>query len=101
MTCYAREKVHLFKMKMWSLPSVAVLSFSSMATSHVVATHPETMKVGLEADVIGFGLSLQGGATERGVLPLVISAIVEGGPAARLGQLQVGTACRGGILCII
>jgi len=60
-----------------------------MATSHVVTAHPETMKVQLEADGIGFGLSLMGGATERGVLPLLISAIEEGGPAARLGQLQV------------
>ncbi len=60
-----------------------------MATSHVVTTHPESMEVHLEADGIGFGLSLKGGATERGVIPLNISAIEEGGPAAKLGQLQV------------
>ena len=33
----------------------AMLSFSSMATSHVVTTHPESMEVRLEADGIGFG----------------------------------------------
>ena len=66
-----------------------MVSFSSLATSHMVTTHPETMEVHLDADGIGFGLSLQGGATERGMLPLMITSIEEGGPAAKLGQLQV------------
>lgn len=54
-----------------------------MATSHVTTSHPETMNVTLVADDIGYGLSLQGGATERGVYPILIASIVEGGPAAK------------------
>ncbi len=61
----------------------SVFSSSSVATSHFVGTHPETMEVRLEADDIGYGLSLQGGATERGEFPIVIASIEEGGPAAR------------------
>jgi hypothetical protein len=54
-----------------------------MATSHVTASHPETMVVRLVADDIGYGLSLQGGTTERGVYPIVIASIEGGGPAAK------------------
>lgn len=61
----------------------SVFSASSVATSHHVPSHPETMEVRLEADQIGYGLSLQGGATERGEFPIVIACIEEGGPAAR------------------
>lgn len=49
------------------------------------------MMVSLHADEIGFGLSLQGGATDYGNYPLTISGIEEGGPAAR----WVGLSCVG------
>ena len=46
-------------------------------------SHPETMLVTLKADEYGFGLSLQGGATELVNYPLVIANIEELGPAAK------------------
>jgi len=55
-----------------------------------MVSHPENMTMSLKADDIGFGLSLQGGASEHTNYPLVISCIEPGGPAARLGLLQVG-----------
>ena len=45
--------------------------------------HSETMVVTLKADDYGFGLSLQGGATELINYPLVIANIEELGPAAK------------------
>ena len=48
------------------------------------------MTVTLKADNIGFGLSLQGGASEYNNFPLVIASIDSGGPGAKLGRLQVG-----------
>lgn len=59
------------------------MSLSSLATTHVVTTHPETMLLRLQADDIGYGMSLQGGAAERAVYPIVIASIEDGGPAAR------------------
>ncbi len=58
-------------------------SVFSSATSNLVSMHPETMEVRLEADDIGYGMSLKGGATERGEFPIIIASIEEGGPAAR------------------
>lgn len=58
-----------------------MVSYSSLATS--VAYHPETMQVTLVADDIGYGLSLEGGTTERSVFPIFISSIEDGGPAAK------------------
>lgn len=62
-----------------SLPeSHSVVSISSLAT-----THPETMVLRLEADQIGYGMSLQGGFTERGSYPITIASVEDGGPAAK------------------
>ena len=47
------------------------------------------MEVTLHADSIGFGLSLDVVGADGGSF-LTIATIVEGGPAARLGQLSVG-----------
>lgn len=60
------------------------MSIASTATStgHLVS-HPEMMVVKLKADDYGFGLSLQGGATELINYPLVIANIEELGPAAK------------------
>ena len=66
-----------------SFELVAMLSLSSLATTTVVSTHPETMIISLEADDIGYGMGLQGGATERGVYPIIIASIEAGGPAAK------------------
>ena len=65
------------------LDNRSVMSSSSITTSHVATSHPETMIVTLVADDIGYGMSLQGGTTERGVYPILIASIMEGGPAAK------------------
>lgn len=62
----------------------------SLASSTHLLSHPESMFLRVQADSIGLGFSLQGGATEYSNHPLVVASIEEGGPAARLGQLQVG-----------
>ena len=61
-------------------PSVPLVS-SAAGTGYLVP-HTETMVVTLKADDYGFGLSLQGGATELVNYPLVIAKIEELGPAA-------------------
>jgi C-terminal processing protease CtpA/Prc len=52
--------------------------------------HPETMRVQLKSDDIGFGLSLHGGVSGKRYRPIKIAVIEDGGPAALAGVLQVG-----------
>ncbi len=59
------------------------VSVVSRATSAQLTCHPESMVVSLTADEVGFGLSLQGGATEYINYPITISSIEDSGPAAR------------------
>ena len=65
-----------------SLSLSVSLASSATSTGHLVS-HPETMVVTLKADDYGFGLSLQGGATELINYPLIIANIEELGPAAK------------------
>ena len=46
--------------------------------------HPETMRVQLKSDDIGFGLSLHGGVSGKRYRPIKIAVIEDGGPAALL-----------------
>ena len=64
------------------LCSVVSLASTATSTGHLVS-HPETMTVSLKADDYGFGLSLQGGATDHMNYPLIIANIEELGPAAK------------------
>ena len=54
-------------------------SIPSLSTG--VLCHPETMVVSLTADSIGFGMSLQGGVTEYGFVPVTVASIDPDGPA--------------------
>ena len=69
-----------------------MISYSSLATTNLITTHPETMVVQLEADEIGYGMRLKGGAVDRGVYPITIASIEEGGPAAKYVKRTIVTA---------
>ena len=55
-------------------------SIPSLGTTNVLC-HPETMVISLTADLIGFGMSLQGGVTEYGSVPITVASIDPDGPA--------------------
>ncbi|CAI8031684.1 Glutamate receptor-interacting protein 2 [Geodia barretti] len=63
---------------------------SSGSGGHHMLCHPETMRVQLKSDDIGFGLSLHGGVSGKRYRPIKIAVIEDGGPAALAGVLQVG-----------
>jgi C-terminal processing protease CtpA/Prc len=48
------------------------------------------MEVVIVADPIGYGMGIQGGASEYSAYPIIISDIAPNGPAGLLGQLSVG-----------
>ena len=56
----------------------------------------------VQADSIGLGFSLQGGATEYSNHPLVVASIEEGGPAARYvrGTLTRSVLVQYTVLCL-
>ena len=73
----------LLNMHIYTPPTHKVSLVSTAPSTHQLVSHPETMLIRLKADNIGFGLSLQGGATDHFNYPLTISKIEEGGPAAK------------------
>ena len=56
-------------------------------------SHPETMRVQLKSDDIGFGLSLHGGVSGKRYRPIKIAVIEDGGPAALLVGAHTHTEC--------
>lgn len=62
----------------------AVSLGSGGSGSHHMLCHPETMRVQLKSDDIGFGLSLHGGVSGKRYRPIKIAVIEDGGPAALL-----------------
>ena len=75
------RELHLFSLSFSFFFSVSLAS-TATSTGHLVS-HPETMSVTLKADDYGFGLSLQGGATDLVNYPLVVANIEDLGPAAK------------------
>ena len=62
----------------------STVSLTSITPSSQILSHPEIMTIKLKADEIGFGMGIQGGASEYGNYPIVISELIPDGPAGLL-----------------
>ena len=76
-----------FYLSLFNHSSRPLVSLNSLASSThpqpQVRTHPETMVVEIKADSIGFGMALEGGSSEYGDYPIMISSIKPGSPAGK------------------